>query len=76
MPDAMLTAIWSGPESGPDPSDLAPALREVSATNQFGTGEPNIMRSPNGPLFKRYELIVIAAFAVAAIAVSSLGLVY
>ncbi|CAN5434256.1 hypothetical protein BH10PSE4_BH10PSE4_18210 [soil metagenome] len=34
------------------------------------------MRSPNGPLFKRYEIIVIVAFVLAAIAVSSFRLVY
>jgi hypothetical protein len=34
------------------------------------------MRTPTRPLFKRYELIAVAAFVVAAIAVSSLGLVY
>jgi hypothetical protein len=44
--------------------------------NQTGTGEPNTMRTPTKPFFKRYELFAIAAFVVAAIAVSSLGLVY
>jgi hypothetical protein len=34
------------------------------------------MRSPNGPLFKTYEIVAIVAFVVAAIAVSSLRLVY
>jgi hypothetical protein len=34
------------------------------------------MRSPNGPLFKTYEIVAIVAFLVAAVAVSSLRLVY
>jgi hypothetical protein len=34
------------------------------------------MRSPNGPLFKRYEIIAIVVFILAAIAVSGLRLVY
>jgi hypothetical protein len=34
------------------------------------------MRSPNGPLFKTYEIIAIVAFVVGAVAVSSLRLVY
>lgn len=34
------------------------------------------MRSPNGPLFKAYEIVAIVAFVVAAVAVSSLKLVY
>lgn len=34
------------------------------------------MRTPTRPLFKRYELIVVAAFLLAAIGISSMGLVY
>jgi hypothetical protein len=34
------------------------------------------MRSPNGPLFKTYEIVAIAAFVLAAVAVGSLRLVY
>ncbi|WP_421739698.1 hypothetical protein [Caulobacter sp.] len=34
------------------------------------------MRTPTRPFFKLYELIAVAAFVVAAVAVSSLGLVY
>lgn len=34
------------------------------------------MRSPSKPLFKTYELVAIAAFIIAAVAVSSIGLVY
>lgn len=34
------------------------------------------MRTRGQPFFKLYELIAIAAFVVAAVAVSSLGLVY
>ncbi|WP_235524556.1 hypothetical protein [Caulobacter sp. Root655] len=34
------------------------------------------MRSPNGPLFKIYEIVAIVAFVLAAAAVGSLRLVY
>jgi hypothetical protein len=34
------------------------------------------MRSPNGPLFKTYEIVAILAFVLAAVAVGSLRLVY
>ncbi|EJL27796.1 hypothetical protein PMI01_03642 [Caulobacter sp. AP07] len=34
------------------------------------------MRSPNGPLFKTYEVVAIVAFLLAAVAVGSLRLVY
>jgi hypothetical protein len=34
------------------------------------------MRSPNGPLFKTYEIVAIVAFLLAAVAVGSLRLVY
>ncbi len=34
------------------------------------------MRSPSRPLFKAYELIAIAAFIIAAAAISSIGLIY
>jgi hypothetical protein len=34
------------------------------------------MRSPNGPLFKTYEIVAIVAFLLAAVAVGSLKLVY
>jgi hypothetical protein len=34
------------------------------------------MRSPNGPLFKTYEIVAIVAFVLAAVAVGSLRLVY
>lgn len=34
------------------------------------------MRTPRRPLFKAYELVAIAVFVVAAVAVSSIGLVY
>jgi len=34
------------------------------------------MRQPSKPFFKLYEIVAIVAFVVAAIGVSSLGLVY
>lgn len=34
------------------------------------------MRSPNGPLFKRYEIVAIVLFLTAAAAVAGMGLVY
>jgi hypothetical protein len=34
------------------------------------------MRSPNGPLFKRYEIAAVVAFLVAAAAVVGFRLVY
>jgi hypothetical protein len=34
------------------------------------------MRSPNGPLFKTYEIITILAFLAAAAAVTGLNFVY
>ena len=34
------------------------------------------MRTPSKPLFKTYEIVAIVAFALAAIAVSALKLVY
>lgn len=34
------------------------------------------MRSPNGPLFKRYEVIAIVAFATVAACLAALKLVY
>lgn len=34
------------------------------------------MRTPNGPLFKTYEIVAIAAFAAAALALAGLGVVY
>jgi hypothetical protein len=34
------------------------------------------MRSPNGPFFKRYEIVALVLFAFAAITVTSLQLAY
>lgn len=34
------------------------------------------MRSPNGPLFKRYELLAVLAFISAAVALAALKLAY
>lgn len=34
------------------------------------------MRSPNGPLFKTYEIVAIVAFLTAAAALAALKLVY
>jgi hypothetical protein len=34
------------------------------------------MRSPNGPLFKRYEILAIVVFLTAAVAMAGLKLVY
>lgn len=34
------------------------------------------MRSPNGPLFKSYEIIAIVLFLAGAVALSSMKLVY
>lgn len=34
------------------------------------------MRSPNGPMFKRYEIVAIAAFLAIAAVVTGLRLVY
>jgi len=45
-------------------------------TLQSGTGGLSIMRTPSKPLFKTYEIVAIVAFALAAIGVGSLRLVY
>lgn len=34
------------------------------------------MRSPNGPLFKPYEIVVVVAFLAAAAAVTAMNIVY
>lgn len=51
-------------------------MRAVVPSEPIWDGGPEAMRTPTKPFFKRYELIAIAAFVVAAIGVSSLGLVY
>jgi len=43
--------------------------------NQNGT-EEKAMRSPNGPLFKGYEIIAIVAFVTLAAGLAALKLVY
>lgn len=57
-------------------SGLAPPLRRTREYAPKWDGGISIMRSPSKPLFKAYELIAIAAFVVAAVAISSIGLVY
>jgi hypothetical protein len=56
---------------------MAPPL-PVSAhagSKRDGEGE-TIMRSPNGPLFKIYEIAAILAFLIAAATVAAFRLVY
>ncbi len=55
---------------------LARGLRGARCTHQFGTGGLSTMRTPSKPLFKLYEIVAIVAFALAAIGVSALKLVY
>src|SRR3990167_7122427 len=55
--------------------ELARGLRPIlPAGSERDKGRP--MRSPNGPLFKTYEIIAIVAFLTAAAAWAGLKLVY
>ena len=74
---AILTASSPGPERSRRARDCGTHLAAMSPGRpNLGQGSLLTMRSPNGPLFKRYEILAVVVFVTAAGCLAMLKWVY